>query len=67
MILNYYHAVELMSSLPTLLSDKLDQKLENVANAKAEDTLEKEENAATIVEMWGFNSDLLEVNGAAFY
>lgn len=67
MILNYYHAVELMNSLPVLLSGNADEKLRTVADAKAEEMLENEEKAATIVEMWGYDPVLLQANGAAFY
>jgi len=67
MILNYYQAVELMSSLPVLLSHADTLEVQDTVQIPNEDTRDKNPDKAAIVEMWGFASPLLEVNGADFY
>ncbi len=67
MILNYYQAVELMSSLPVLLSHADNKKVQETVYTPIDDNRDKNPDKAAIVEMWGFTSQLLEVNGADFY
>ncbi len=67
MILNYYQAVDLMSSLPVLLSHVDTQNIQETVYTNTITDDSKAEDTEGVYQLWRFTSPAIEVNGADFY
>jgi len=67
MILNYYQAVDLMSSLPVLLSHDDTQNIQETVYIKTTTEDVAADDTEGVYQLWRFTSPGIEVNGADFY
>jgi hypothetical protein len=67
MILNYYQAVDLMSSLPLLLSHGDATNIQDTVQKQAIAEDITSEDAEGVYQLWRYASPGIEVNGADFY